>query len=165
MNKLGNIIIITISHQLTIEHLWSHPVRVSNHGVALLSVTTPEHPLLIWRLLRRRLNFVLHDEPGQSEVSDDHGVVLLKEQGLGAASSGSWMCLVATYQFNQAVVRVEVSVDDAHGMKVSLKQRWKVRDATFTDVSEDIFIRPGPPLKVLLREVLFYSFTLHLRWS
>lgn len=67
--------------------------------------------------------------------------------------------MVATYQFNQAVVRVEVSVDDAHGMKVSLKQRGKVRvrGTTFIDVSEDISIRPGPPLKVLFHEVLFYS--------
>lgn len=41
------------------------------------------------------------------------------------------MCVVATYQFNQAVVRVEVSVDDAHGMEVSLKQRRKLRGTTF----------------------------------
>lgn len=164
MNKpLGNIIIITTSHQLTIEHLWSHPVRVSDHSVALLSVTTSEHPLLVWRLLRRRLNFVLHDKPGQSEVGDDHGVVLLKRAGLDPSCQArhpffsSWMCLVATYQFNQAVVRVEVSVDDAHRMKVSLKQRWKVMGTTFTAVSEDIFIRPSPPLKVLHHEVLFYS--------
>lgn len=36
------------------------------------------------------------------------------------------MCLAATYQFNQAVVRVEVSVDDAHGMKVSLERGRKL---------------------------------------
>lgn len=79
--------------------------------------------------------------------------------GLGAVCSVSWMWLVATYQFNQAVVRVEVSVDDAHGMKVSLEQRRKYRSKTFPAVSYlwSMF---------LLHEVLFFSllWNLHLRW-
>lgn len=35
-----------------------------------------------------------------------------------------------TYQFNQAVVRVEVSVYDAHGVKVGLEQRGESRQGS-----------------------------------
>lgn len=42
-----------------------------------------------------------------------------------------WWCVIArcrvTYQFNQAVVGIEVSVYDAHWVEVRLKQRGETR--------------------------------------
>lgn len=50
---------------LTVQHLWSHPVGVPHHCVALLTVNTPEHSLLIGQFLRGRvLDLLLHHEPG-----------------------------------------------------------------------------------------------------
>lgn len=64
---------------VTIQHFWSHPVRVSHNSVPLLTVKAPQHPLLGWRFLWRRFNFLLHDESRQAEISNHYGVVLVKE--------------------------------------------------------------------------------------
>lgn len=65
---------------LTIQHLWSHPVRVPHDSVPLLSVDTSERPLLVGGFFRWRLDFVLYDESGQSKVGHDHSVVLLRDK-------------------------------------------------------------------------------------
>lgn len=49
-----------------------------------------------------------------------------------------------TYQFNQAVVRVEVPVYDAHRMKVRLKQRRKSCWVKFTHLQEKWSSRSKP---------------------
>lgn len=74
--------ILRVINQLliTVQHLRSHPVGVSNDRVSLLPVAAPEHPLLVGRFLRGGLDLVLHDQSGQSEVCHDHRVVLAKEQ-------------------------------------------------------------------------------------
>lgn len=65
---------------LTVQHLWSHPVRVAHHCVALFAVNATEYPLLVGGLVGRGLlHLVLHDEPGQAEVRHHHRVVLMSK--------------------------------------------------------------------------------------
>lgn len=65
----------------TVDHLRSHPVGVSHHGVPLSAVG----PLQPGQFTLRQLLLVLvvHHEPSQPEVCHHHCVVLHKENGTG----------------------------------------------------------------------------------